>query len=231
MTDRIAKIIAHSGLCSRRDAEKLIDERRVAVNGKMINTPATLVFKGDKIEVDGKLLATKSAPQLWAFFKPNGCLTTEKDPLERTTIYDILPDNLPRLMPIGRLDYNTEGLLLLTNDGGLKREFELPSTGLKRTYRVRVYGDVDKQEVADLKNGISFEGVNYKIIDAQVENQKSEGKNHWLRITIAEGKNREIRFICEAIGLTVNRLIRTSYGEYSLGNMKQGEVKKLEFKS
>jgi len=231
MPDRIAKIIAHSGLCSRRDAEKLIDERRVSVNGEVINTPATLVSASDVIEVDGKKIAKKSAAELWAFYKPNGCLTAEKDPLNRTTIYDILPKNLPRLMPIGRLDYNTEGLLLLTNDGGLKREFELPSNGFKRTYRVRVYGEIDKQEIADLKNGINFEGINYTIIDAQIDSAKSEGKNHWLKITIAEGKNREIRFICEAIGLTVNRLIRVSYGEYSLGNMKQSEVRKMELKT
>lgn len=219
---RIAKYMAHAGLCSRRDAERWILEGRVKINGDVIDTPATLVNKGDSIEVDGKSVTTREVTQLFVFYKPEGTVTTEKDEKGRKTVFDALPPGLPRLVSVGRLDMNTEGLLLLTTDGGLSRYLELPKTAMERTYRVRAHGKITQEKLDTLKNGITHDGVRYGAINAQLE--KQQGANVWLTMTLTEGKNREVRNVMEALGLQVNRLIRTSYGPFALGQMKKGDA-------
>lgn len=220
--ERIAKVMARAGVCSRRDAEKMIAAGRVSVNGTVLDTPAFRVTGSDQIDVDGAPIQEAEETRFFLYHKPVGVLTTNRDEHGRETVFDDLPEGLPRLLTVGRLDLNTEGLLLLTNDGELSRYLELPATGWKRTYRVRVFGDVNEDELLSLKDGIQYEGVNYGSIDAELE--KQTGRNAWIRMTLTEGKNREIRNVTRALGLQVNRLIRISYGPFHLRNMATSEV-------
>ena len=226
--ERIAKRIARAGLCSRRDAEKWIEKGRVQVNGKVIASPALNVTGDDKIAVDGKILGQDEETRLFLYHKPAGLVTSHKDEKGRDTVFDKLPDDLPRVISIGRLDLNTEGLLLLTNDGELSRYLELPATGWKRRYRVRVHGRVEAKKLESLKKGIKVDGVSYKSIEASIdalpEGESKVGANTWLTLALKEGKNREIRKVMEAIGLKVTRLIRTDYGPFSLGKLERGRV-------
>jgi 23S rRNA pseudouridine2605 synthase len=224
--ERIAKAIARAGLCSRREAEALIAQGRVFVNGKRLTTPAHNVTAADEIVVDNKKLAKPERPRLFRFHKPRGVLVATRDPGGRPTIYDGMPKELPRLMPVGRLDFNSEGLLLLTNDGGIKRHLELPATGISRQYRVRVYGVVDPRRLAALKDGVEIDGVRYGSIDAKLEG-RPDSSNAWLHFALAEGKNREIRRVCEAMGLQVNRLIRTQYGVFALDKLGKGDIEEV----
>ena len=225
--ERIAKVIAAAGVCSRREAESLIEQGRVTLNGQKLKTPAVTVMPTDKITVDGRPLFTaeKKQPRLWVLHKPAGWITTARDPQGRPTVFENLPKKMGRVISVGRLDINSEGLLLLTNDGGLARMMELPKTGLPREYRVRVYGAVDPDLLMELHNGIEFEGVHYKSIKATIE--KRSGANTWLRVVLHEGKNREIRQVMRAIGLQVNRLIRIAYGPFELGDLKLEEVREV----
>jgi 23S rRNA pseudouridine2605 synthase len=226
--ERIAKRISRSGLCSRRDAEKLIADGRVVVNGKLLTTPAFLVDASSIIEVDGTPLPATEPSRLVRFYKPEGVLTARRDPGGRSTIYDQLPRHLDHMMPVGRLDLNSEGLLLLTNDGALKRHLELPRTGWARRYRVRVHGNVDPAALARLAEGVEVEGVRYGPVEAALDRQ--QGGNAWLTIRLREGKNREVRRIMEHLGYQVNRLIRTAYGPFQLGALKRGEVSEVSGK-
>jgi len=221
--ERIAKGIARAGLCSRRDAERWIADGRVVVNGDVLDTPAFLVDESDKIVVDGQSLQGASDTRLWLYHKPAGLVTTHKDDRGRATVFDKLPEGLPRVVSVGRLDLNTEGLLLLTNDGALSRHLELPSTGWGRKYRVRVIGRVNPKRLEALEKGITVDGIRYGSIKAQMD-QAKEGANSWLTIVLKEGKNREIRRVMEALDLKVNRLIRISYGPFDLGKIERGEV-------
>lgn len=221
--ERIAKVMARAGLCSRREAEVWILEGRVSVDGTILDSPAVCVTPENCIMVDGKLLPQKAPPRLWLYHKPKGLVTSHKDELGRPTLFEALPKNLPRVISVGRLDLNSEGLILLTNDGELARHLELPSTGWVRTYRVRVHGRVDPQILKTLKNGITVEGIHYGAITATLERQ--QGDNAWLLVSLKEGKNREVRRVFEYLGWPVNRLIRTHYGPYELGSLKPGEVK------
>lgn len=220
--DRIAKVIARSGRASRREAERLIEEGRVTVNGKIIDRAALNVTDADKVTVDGKPLDAPEAPRLWLYHKPTGLVTTTKDEQGRPTIYDGLPEDMPRVMSVGRLDLNSEGLLLLTNDGGIKRKMELPATGWLRKYRVRVNGRPTDEMLQPLREGIVVDGQRYQPMTVAVDRQ--QGANAWLTVGLREGKNREVRRAMADIGLTVNRLIRVSYGPFQLGQMKPGEV-------
>ncbi|EJW21352.1 RNA pseudouridylate synthase family protein [alpha proteobacterium IMCC14465] len=223
--DRIAKVLARSGLSSRREAETIIQAGRVAVNGKSISSPALNVLPSDRITVDGKEIAQPDPPRLWRYYKPRGLVTTERDPQERATIFSKLPDNLPRVLSVGRLDINTEGLLLLTNDGGLKRHLELPETGWLRRYRVRAFGRPDERKLLELKKGITLEEVHYRGVDVEVERQ--QGGNVWLTVSLREGKNREVKKLLSYVGLEVNRLIRLSFGPFQLGNLETGAVEEI----
>jgi 23S rRNA pseudouridine2605 synthase len=223
--ERIAKVIAGAGLCSRRDAERWIEAGRVSVNGKKLTTPAFTVSDEDQITVDGKPLRYKSATRLWLYHKPAGLVTTAKDPEGRETVFDNLPRTIGRVLSVGRLDMNSEGLLLLTNDGALSRHLELPSTGLPREYRVRVFGTVDDDELAKLEKGVTIDGVRYRGMEIEREEGDHFSRNQWLRIVLHEGKNREIRRVMESINLRVNRLIRTAYGPFELGSLPRGEIK------
>ncbi len=223
--ERIAKVIARAGLCSRRDAERLIEERRVKVNGKIIDSHATFVTDPTSVVVDGKPLAAPVEPQLWRYHKPPGLVTSHKDDQGRETVFDKLPREAGRLVSVGRLDLNSEGLLLMTNDGGLARELELPSNDWVRTYRVRVFGFVDDEKLAALKAGITHEGITYGSIHARIE--KKTGRNSWLIVSLTEGKNREIRRVMEYLELQVNRLIRTGYGPFRLDNLQRGDLQMI----
>lgn len=226
--ERIAKRIARAGLCSRRDAERWILEGRVVVDGHVLTTSAVIVTHKMHIMVDGKPLDEAPASRLWLYHKPVGLLTTHHDPQGRPTIFESLPPSLPRVISIGRLDLNSEGLLLLTNDGALARSAELPSTGWARSYRVRAYGTVDEAALAELSRGITVDGVIYGRIEAEVvQHPKNTRTNTWILMTLYEGKNREIRKVLGHLGLRVNRLIRLTYGPFSLGNLKPGEVKEV----
>ena len=221
--DRLAKVIARAGLCSRRDAELWIKEGRVAVNGKVIRTPAFNVTEKDQVRVDGQPLAARQGTRVWLYHKPQGLVVTEKDPEGRSTVFETLSEQgLPRVVSIGRLDINTEGLLLLTNDGGLKRVLELPATGWLRRYRVRAFGTITQPQLDGLKAGIEIDGVQYGPIEAVLE--REQGSNVWLLVSLREGKNREIKNVLQALGLQVNRLIRVSFGPFQLNDLPIGAV-------
>jgi 23S rRNA pseudouridine2605 synthase len=219
---RIAKLLARAGVASRRDIERMIAEGRIAVAGQVLTTPATLLTDLGDVTVDGKPVAAPTAARLFLFHKPAGCLTTARDPKGRKTIYDVLPAELPRLQPVGRLDMNTEGLLLLTTDGELKRTLELPINAVERRYRVRVYGRIEQATLEGLAEGITVEGVRYGPIIADLE--RRTGSNAWLVMTLTEGKNREIRRVLEHLGVQVTRLIRVAYGPYSLEGSEPGQI-------
>jgi 23S rRNA pseudouridine2605 synthase len=223
--DRIAKVLARAGVCSRRDAERMIADGRVAVNGRRLDTPALNVTPNDNITVDGKPVGEPDPPRLWRYHKPAGLVTTNRDPQGRETVFQKLPASLPRVNAVGRLDINTEGLLLLTNDGGMKRFLELPSTGWLRRYRVRAFGKADEARLAALKKGIEIDGVNYRSIEATLE--RVQGGNVWLTVALREGKNREIKKVLEALDLKVNRLIRLSFGPFQLGQLDSGRVEEV----
>ncbi len=224
--ERVAKVIARSGLCSRREAEALIEEKRVSVNGALIESAALDVLSSDTVLVDGKPLSAREPPRLWRYHKPKGRVTTHKDPEGRPTVFEALPEGLPRLISVGRLDFNTEGLLLLTNDGDLARHLELPSTGWTRRYRVRAYGQVSEAQLQELAGGLIINRMSYGPIEASLE--REQGDNVWISISIREGKNREVRRIMEHLGLTVNRLIRISFGPFMLGELETGEVEEVK---
>jgi 23S rRNA pseudouridine2605 synthase len=219
---RIAKAIAHAGLCSRREAEQWIAAGRVAVNGATIVSPAMVVTTADRVTVDGKPLPEAPRRRLWRYHKPPGLVTTHGDPQGRPTVFERLPEELGRVISVGRLDLNSEGLLLLTNDGGLARYLELPSTGWTRRYRARAHGSVEEAALDRLRQGLILDGVRYGPIDARLERQ--QGSNVWLAMALQEGKNREVRKVLEGLGLRVNRLIRVAYGPFQLGNLGRGEV-------
>ena len=224
--ERIAKVLARAGLASRRDAEEMVTQGRVSVNGRIINSPALDVTANDVIAVDGTPLPPRERTRLFLYHKPKGLMTTHADPEGRPTVFDNLPEGLPRLISIGRLDFNTEGLLLLTNDGGLARVLELPDTGWLRRYRVRAHGEVTQAQLDELKNGIEVDGVKYGPIDATLE--RDQGANVWLVFAIREGKNREVRNVMAHLGLDVNRLIRISYGPFQLGEIEEGKTEEVK---
>ncbi|MGC6440859.1 MAG: pseudouridine synthase [Candidatus Puniceispirillaceae bacterium] len=219
---RVAKRIARAGICSRREAETLIEQGEVSVNGETLTSPAVNVVPSDKIMVRGKMLPAEESMRLWRYYKPRGLIVSNQDEKGRATIFDDLPEDMPRVISIGRLDYDSEGLLLLTNDGELARHLELPSTGWLRKYRVRVFGQVDTQKLAELEHGITIDGVHYDQLLARLDKQMPT--NAWLTIAIREGKNREIPRVMEHIGYPVSRLIRLSYGPYQLGKMSERDV-------
>jgi 23S rRNA pseudouridine2605 synthase len=223
--ERIAKVMARAGLCSRRDAEQWIAAGRVSVNGEVLTSPAFNVGDDDAVLVDGRPLNERQRTRLFMYHKPKGLITSAKDPEGRPTVFDNLPPGLPRVVSIGRLDINTEGLLLLTNDGGLARVLELPETGWLRRYRVRAHGEVNQAQLDALKDGISLEGVNYAGIEARLE--RAVGSNVWLTMGLREGKNREIKKVLEHLGLLVNRLIRISFGPFELAELPEGEVDEI----
>ncbi len=224
--ERIAKVVSRAGLASRRDAEEWIVQGRVTVNGRVINSPALDVTANDVITVDGKPLPPRERTRLFLYHKPRGLMTTHADPEGRPTVFDHLPEGLPRLISIGRLDFNTEGLLLLTNDGGLARALELPETGWLRRYRVRAHGEVTQAQLDELKKGVEVDGVKYGPIDATLE--RDQGANVWLVFAIREGKNREVRNVLAHLGLEVNRLIRVSYGPFQLAELEEGQVEEVK---
>jgi len=224
--ERIAKVLARAGLASRREAEQMVVQGRVAVNGRIINSPALDVTANDAVSVDGKPLPPRERTRLFLYHKLRGLMTTHADPEGRPTVFDNLPEGLPRLISVGRLDFNTEGLLLLTNDGGLARALELPETGWLRRYRVRAHGEVTQAQLDQLKEGIEVDGVKYGPIDATLE--RDQGANVWLVFAIREGKNREVRNVLSHLGLEVNRLIRISYGPFQLGELAEGEVEEVK---
>ena len=219
---RIAKLLARAGVASRREIERMIAEGRVALNGTVIDTPATILTSLKGITVDGNPIEAAAPARLFLYHKPSGLLVTERDPGGRPTIYDKLPGDLPRLVPVGRLDLNTEGLLLLTTDGELKRQLELPATGVERAYRARAYGPVTQAQLEDLIHGVEIEGVRYGSINANLE--RRTGANVWIEMILTEGKNREVRRVLEYLGLRVSRLIRTRYGPFVLGDLPPGEI-------
>lgn len=223
--ERIAKVLARAGIASRRGAERLIAEGRVAVNGTIIDTPATLVTPDDVLAVDGKPVAATPDTALWLYHKPAGLVTTHHDPQGRPTVFDALPKDLPRVISVGRLDLNSEGLLLLTNDGGLARFLEHPSTGWTRRYRVRAYGRGDDTILDPLRQGVSIDGMRYAPVDVALESRR--GANAWYTVGLKEGKNREIRKLFDHVGLSVSRLIRVAYGPFRLGHLKAGEVRQV----
>ncbi|MEP0519906.1 MAG: pseudouridine synthase [Hyphomicrobiales bacterium] len=223
--DRIAKVMARAGLCSRREAERWIADGRVLVNGKRLDSPALNVGTNDDVVVDGKPMPTKERTRLWLYHKPKGLVSSNKDSEGRPTVFANLPKDMPRVISVGRLDINTEGLLLLTNDGSLARHLELPSTGWLRRYRVRAFGRVTQPDLDKLKDGVAIDGVLYGAIEAELE--REQGSNAWITIGIREGKNREVKKILEHLGLAVNRLIRTSYGPFQLGDIPTGDVKEI----
>lgn len=223
---RIAKAIAHAGLCSRRDAEAWIAAGRIAVNGKVLTTPAQVVGPSDRITVDGKTLPEAQGARLWRYHKRRGLVTSHKDPQGRKTVFEALPPDLPRVVSVGRLDINTEGLLLLTTDGELARHLELPSTGWLRRYRVRAHGRVGQEALDRLRQGVTLDGVHYGPVEARID--REQGSNLWLTISLREGKNREVKRIAEHLGLAVNRLIRVSFGPFALGDLPEGAVEEVK---
>jgi len=226
--ERIAKVIARAGLCSRREAERWIADGRVKLDGKVLESPAVTVTAANQIIVDGEPLPGAEAQKVWRYHKPAGLLTTHNDPEGRPNLFDSLPENMPRVISIGRLDLSSEGLLLLTNDGELARELELPASGWLRRYRVRIHGRPDAKTLGDLINGVTVDGIRYKSIEAELDRQ--QGANAWLTVSLIEGKNREIRRVMEHLGWTVSRLIRISYGPFQLGSLAKGEVEEVRGK-
>lgn len=228
--ERIAKLLARAGVASRREVERMIADGRVSIDGKVLETPATVLPNLKGVTVDGKPVAQAQAAVLFRFHKPAGLLTAERDPAGRPTIYtalrNALPPGTPRLMPVGRLDLNTEGLLLLTNDGELKRAMELPASGIPRTYRARAFGDITQARLEELIHGITIEGVRYGRIDANLE--RRTGRNQWIELTLTEGKNREVRRVLEHLGLTVSRLLRTAYGPFELADLSRGQASQVK---
>jgi 23S rRNA pseudouridine2605 synthase len=226
--ERIAKVLARAGVASRREVERLIAAGRVSVNGEPLTTPAFKVSPTDRVTLDGRPVRAAEPTRLFRYHKPPGLVTTHRDPQGRPTVFEALPKHLGRLISVGRLDLNSEGLLLLTNDGELARRLELPSSGLVRRYRARARGRIEAARLARLKDGITVAGVRYGPIEAQLEPGHDEGaQNQWISVSLAEGKNREVRKVLEALGLTVNRLIRISYGPYELGDLQRGDVQEV----
>jgi 23S rRNA pseudouridine2605 synthase len=227
--ERVAKALARAGVASRREVERLIAAGRVALNGQVLTTPAVKVEAGDILTVDGQVVGEREPARLFRYHKPPGLVTTHRDPQGRPTVFERLPEGLPRLISVGRLDLNSEGLLLLTNDGGLARALELPATGLARRYRARARGRITQARLDRLKDGITVEGVHYGAIEASLDKAKegAQGANVWITLTLAEGKNREVRRVLEALGLKVNRLIRLAYGPFALGTLAAGEVEEV----
>lgn len=223
--ERIAKVIARAGICSRREAERLIETGKVKVNGERITSAALNVTDADVIHVAGRQVEAPDSTRLWLYHKPAGLVTTHRDTEGRPTVFSALPREMPRVISVGRLDLNTEGLLLLTNDGELARFMELPSTGWKRRYRARVFGLVTEAALAPLAKGITIEGVRYAPIETHIE--PSTGRNCWVTVTLTEGKNREIRKVFEHIGCKVSRLMRLAYGPFQLGSLAAGEVREV----
>lgn len=223
--ERIAKVIARSGRASRREAERLIEAGKVTLNGKLVERAALNVSPSDMIQVDGVVLNAPEPPRLWLYHKPTGRVTTAKDEQGRATVFDDLPEDMPRVMSVGRLDLNSEGLLLLTNDGGLKRKLELPSTGWLRRYRVRVKGRPQDALLEPLRQGLVVDGEKFQPMTVTIDRQT--GANAWITVALREGRNREVRRAMDALGLLVNRLIRVSYGPFQLGNLKPGAVEEV----
>jgi 23S rRNA pseudouridine2605 synthase len=223
---RIAKLLARAGIASRREVERLIAEGRIAINGEKVTTPATLLADLTGVTYDGRPVRAAAATRMLRFYKPQGTITAAYDPKGRPTIYDRLPRGLPRLMPVGRLDYMTEGLLLLTNDGELKRQLELPRTGVVRTYRARAFGTVTQDQLERLAEGLTIEGTHFGSINANLE--RRTGRNCWIEMSLTEGKNREVRRVLEHLGLQVSRLIRTAYGPFDLAGLDPGQVDEID---
>jgi len=226
--ERLAKRMARAGLCSRREAERWIEDGRVQIDGKKVRPPAPLVTADTMITVDEKPLGAAPKSRMWRYHKPKGLICTSSDPEGRKTIFDDLPKSLPRVLTIGRLDLNSEGLLLLTNDGALKRRLELPANAWTRRYRARVYGRPDPRKLADLAQGVRVDGIDYGPIRAELERQTTS--NAWLKMALTEGKNREVRKVLEHLGLAVNRLIRVAYGPFQLGRLPRGAVEEVPAK-
>lgn len=224
--ERIAKFLSRAGVASRREAERLIEAGRISVNGTIISSPALNVTAKDKVLFDGKPVESAAAPRLWLYYKPIGLVVSERDEKGRKTVFESLPPELPRVMSVGRLDLNSEGLLLLTTDGGIKRRLELPSTGWLRKYRVRVKGSPTDADLEPLRKGVTVDGERFQPMTVTLDRQ--QGANCWLTIGLREGKNREIRRAAESIGLQVNRLLRVSYGPFQLGKLKPGEVTEIQ---
>ena len=223
---RIAKLLARAGIASRREIERMIAEGRIALNGEKITTPATLLTDVSGLTVDGRPVRPAKATRLYRFYKPPSTLTAAHDPKGRATIYDRLPKGLPRLVPVGRLDFMTEGLLLLTNDGELKRQLELPRTGVVRSYRARAFGDVTQAQLEDLADGVTIEGIHYGSINANLE--RRTGRNCWIEMSLTEGKNREVRRVLAYLGMQVSRLIRTAYGPFTLEGLEPAGVDEID---
>ena len=228
MTMRLAKMIARSGVCSRREADGLIKQGRVTVNGEIVDSPAFNIYGDEKILLDGEKLPQVQVTRLWIYHKPAGLVTSHKDEKNRPTVFNNLPANLPRVISVGRLDLNSEGLLLLTNNGELSRQLEMPSNGWVRRYKVRVFGNVNPNKLQSLQQGIVVDGIEYGSIKVDIE--AKNGANTWLLVTLKEGKNREIRRVMKYLGLEVSRLIRLSYGPFQLGSLRKGEVKEISQK-
>ena len=220
--DRIAKWLARAGVASRRDAERMIGEGRISLNGVAVTHPATVVGRGDIVQAAGVVVDPPARARLWRYHKPDGVMTTHKDPEGRPTVFQKMPESMPRVVSVGRLDLNSEGLLLLTNDGALARQLELPSNGWIRRYRARVHGDIEPQALAALARGVTIDGVKYAGIDAGLDSRK--GTNAWLTVSLREGRNREIRKVMQYLNLSVTRLIRIAYGPFQLGNLERGGI-------
>lgn len=226
--ERIAKFLARAGVASRREAEKLIEQGIVTVDGKVLTTPAFKVTADMDVRVDGTRVKSKEPPRLWRYHKPSGLVTTHKDPQGRPTVFDAIGDRLPRVISVGRLDLTTEGLLLLTNDGALARQLELPANAWVRRYRIRAYGKIEQKALDALASGVTIDGIEYKPIKAALDQTK--GGNVWITASIMEGKNREIRKVMEHLGLKVNRLIRTAFGPFQLGGLEEGAIEEIPSK-